>query len=87
MNALEGLTACAGNRRVTNTLQDPKAGHLEESPSTIRVTPILTGRFSRVDYTWGYRGRPQEGSLLVRLDSNDPDDQDELAADGVDSRA
>ena len=33
--------------------------------STATVTPVLGGRFIRVDYTWGYQGRPQEGSLLV----------------------
>ena len=33
------------------------------------MTPVLGGRFVRVDYTWGYQGQPQEGSLLVGFDS------------------
>lgn len=36
-----------------------------ESPSTAVITPLLGGRFARLDYTWSYRGSPQEGSLLV----------------------
>ena len=65
MNPIEVLTTIAGNWRGTNTLQDPKTGQAEESPSTVTVTPVLRGRFVRVDYTWGYQGGPQEGSLLV----------------------
>jgi hypothetical protein len=48
-----------------DTLQDPNTGKPEGSPSTVTVTPVLAGRFIRVDYTWSYRGEPQEGSLLV----------------------
>src|SRR5262245_11560197 len=68
MNALEGLTTCAGTWRGTNTLQDPNTGRPEESPSTLTITPVLGGRFVHLDYTWGYQGRPQEGSLLVGFD-------------------
>jgi len=68
MNALERLTACAGSWRGTNTLQDPNTGKPEESPSTVAVTPVLAGRFIRLDYTWGHQGKPQEGSLLVGFD-------------------
>ena len=32
------------------------------------MTPVLGGRFVRLDYTWGYQGKPQEGSLLVGFD-------------------
>src|SRR5262249_1570333 len=67
-NALEGLTACAGSWRGTNTLQDANTGKPEASPSTVTVTPVLAGRFIRLDYTWGYQGKPQEGSLLVGFD-------------------
>ena len=35
---------------------------------TLSVTPVLGGRFIRVDYTWGYQGKPQEGALLVGFD-------------------
>jgi hypothetical protein len=69
MSALDGLIAHAGSWRGTNTLQDPGSGKPEESPSALTVTPVLGGRFVRVDYTWGYRGESQEGSLLVGLDA------------------
>jgi hypothetical protein len=32
------------------------------------VTPVLGGRFVRLDYTWGCQGKPQEGSLLLGFD-------------------
>jgi hypothetical protein len=65
MSTLDGLIAHAGSWRGTNTLHDPGSGKPEESPSALTVTPVLGGRFVRVDYTRGYRGEPQEGSLLV----------------------
>ena len=65
---LEALTTRAGSWRGTNTLQDPNTGRPEESPSTLNVTPVLGGRFVRLDYTWGYQGQPQEGSLPVGFD-------------------
>ena len=68
MNPVDALAAVAGNWRGTNTLQDPNTGKPEESPSTVTVTPVLGGRFVRLDYTWGYQGKPQEGSLLVGFD-------------------
>ena len=68
MNAIERVAALAGNWQGTNTLQDPDTGKPEESPSRLTVTPVLGGRFVRVDYTWGYQGQPQEGSLLVGFD-------------------
>ena len=68
MNPVEALTAAAGQWSGTNTLQDPNTGKPEESPSTVTVTPVLGGRFVRLDYTWGYQGKPQEGSLLVGFD-------------------
>lgn len=37
----------------------------EESQSSMTVTPLLGGKFVRLDYTWAYQGAPQEGSLLV----------------------
>ena len=65
MSALEGLAACAGRWRGTSTLQDPMSGKPDESPSEMTVTPVLGGRFVRLDYTWAYQGAAQEGSLLV----------------------
>jgi hypothetical protein len=68
VNPVEALTAVAGQWSGTNTLQDPNTGKPEDSPSTVTVTPILNGRLVRLDYTWGYQGKPQEGSLLVGFD-------------------
>jgi hypothetical protein len=65
MNALDGLAACAGHWQGTSTLQDPHTGAPDESPSTASVTPLIGGRFVRIDYTWSYRGEPQEGGLLI----------------------
>ena len=67
MRGLDGLIACAGTWRGTSTLQDPHSGLDDESASTATVTPVLGGRFVRIDYTWSYGGKPQEGSLLVGL--------------------
>jgi hypothetical protein len=64
MSALEWLAARAGNWRGTNRLNDPHTRAAEESPATASVTPVLGGRFIRFNYTWGYQGSPQEGSLL-----------------------
>src|SRR3954447_22519485 len=68
MNPVEALAACAGGWHGANTLQDPNTGQPEESPSTVTVTQVLGCRFVRLDYTWGYQGKPQEGSLLVGFD-------------------
>jgi hypothetical protein len=68
MNGIDGLVACAGNWRGTNPLHDPTSGRPDETPSELSVTPVLGGRFLRLDYTWTYRGSPQEGSLLVGFD-------------------
>lgn len=65
MSALEGLAACAGQWQGTSTLEDPHSGIADESPSTATVAPVLGGRFVRIDYTWSYGGKPQEGSLLL----------------------
>lgn len=67
MNALDGLAACAGRWQGTSTLEDPHSGIADESASTAAVTPVLDGRFVRIDYTWSYQGKPQEGSLLVGM--------------------
>jgi hypothetical protein len=65
MSALDGLIACEGRWQGTSTLKDPHSGTDDTSPSTATVTPVLGGRFVRVDYTWSYGNKPQEGSLLI----------------------
>ena len=68
MNPVETLIARAGAWRGSNTLHDPVTGQPEESPSTLVVTPVLGGRFVRLDSTWSHQGTPQEGSLLIGFD-------------------
>ena len=67
MSSLDALAACAGRWQGTSTLQDPMSGIADESASTAVVTPVLGGRFVRIDYTWSYGGDAQEGSLLAGL--------------------
>jgi hypothetical protein len=68
MSVLHGLTACAGAWRGKNTLHDSNAGRPDESTSELSVTPVLGGKFMRLDYTWAHQGEPQEGSLLLGFD-------------------
>lgn len=81
MSALDGLIACTGSWRGTSTLQDPHAGIAEESPATANVTPVAQGRFVRLDYTWEYQGKPQDGSLLIGFDPK----ADKVSAHWIDS--
>jgi hypothetical protein len=65
MNLLDGLKASTGSWRGTSTLQDPHAGVADKSSSTATVSLDPDG--VRLDYTWSYRGKPQEGSILFGL--------------------
>lgn len=69
MSGLQALARCAGTWLGTNRLHDPHTNAPQDSPSTLTVTPILHGRFLRVDYTWVYDGAPQEGTLLIGYES------------------
>ncbi len=62
---LDKLVACAGIWKGVNTLQDPNTGQPEASPSTAIVSPILDGRFVRLEYTWAHHGTAQAGELLI----------------------
>ena len=68
MDILETVASCAGTWRGANVLQDPHSGGAAESASAATVTPIVGRRFVRIDYTWAYDGKPQEGSLLIGAD-------------------
>jgi hypothetical protein len=70
MGVPEGLTRIAGAWRGTNVLRDPHMGVADDSSSTATVTPVLGERFLRIDYTWSYQSKPQEGSMLIACDSN-----------------
>jgi hypothetical protein len=67
MNPLDALSACASSWRGTNTLQDPHTWVAAESPSTAAVSPAPGG--VRLDYTWSYQGKPQQGSILFGIDT------------------
>ncbi len=49
-------------------LRNPGAA-VDVSGSALMVLPVLNGGFLRLDYTWSYRDLPQEGSLLLGIDS------------------
>jgi hypothetical protein len=65
MTALEQLLACAGKWHGTNRLHDPNTQQPEDTPSTLVITPVLDGRFVRLEYTWRWQGQPQSGAMLV----------------------
>lgn len=73
MGALDALGALAGSWRATYQLRgDPSFD--SDTPSRALVTPILGGRFVRIDYTWDeddflQEHGPQEGVLLVGHES------------------
>ncbi|MEZ4728242.1 MAG: DUF1579 family protein [Caldilineaceae bacterium] len=69
MDTLSALVACRGQWRGNNTLQDPETGQPAVSAATATVTPLLDGRFVRLDYTWHYGDTPQAGSLLIGHDT------------------
>jgi hypothetical protein len=81
MSIFDALSACAGSWRGTSTLQDPHNNISDESPSDLTVTPVLGGRFVRLDYTWSYQGKPQEGSMLIGFDKG----ADTVTAHWIDS--
>lgn len=62
---LDRLIASAGSWQGTSTLQDPGRLEPETTASSLTITPMLGGRFVRLDYTWSYKGTPQAGSILV----------------------
>lgn len=65
MTAIERLLTCEGQWRGTNRLQVSEADPPDDSPSTAIVTPVLNGRFVRIDQTWAWREKPQAGSFLI----------------------
>lgn len=65
MGTMKRLAAMAGCWQGSNRLYDPFSGKPEDSASSVVLTPLLGGRFIRLDYDWSYRGARQEGSLLI----------------------
>lgn len=70
MASLDQLLACAGEWRGVNRLYESPDGPADESPSRVMITPVLGGRFVRVDQWWSREGVEQEGSLLIGHDPN-----------------
>ena len=81
MTGLEEIKQAAGKWHGASTLQDPHTGNPDESASQLIVTPLLGGRFVRLDYTWSYQGAEQEGSLLIGYHPK----SDELSGHWIDS--
>lgn len=65
MSGLDTLIGLAGKWQGHNQLWLPPAETPYESPSTASITPVIRGKFVRIDYTWVFEGEPQEGLLLV----------------------
>ena len=65
MSIVERLTQHAGAWDGRTRLTDPERNTDDESDSTLAIAPVVGGRFVRIDYTWAYQGRPQEGIMLV----------------------
>lgn len=69
MAGLEALAAQAGEWKATYQLRGDPSFECD-TPTSATVSPILGGRFVRIDYTWDENDflkekGPQEGSLLV----------------------
>jgi hypothetical protein len=65
MEALESLlAAAAGSWSGSSTLKlGPDLADTSDSEASF--TSMLGGWFARLDYSWSFEGKPQEGSLLV----------------------
>ncbi len=62
--SLETWCGLTGAWRATYSLRgDPSFDG--DSPSDAVVTPLLGGRFVRIDYTWSDRGKAQAGEMLI----------------------
>ena len=72
MQNLDALKSTAGEWSGESTLFHPP-GKTETSPSSVVVTPVVGGRFARVDYTWATGGEAQEGSMLVGCEETSGD--------------
>lgn len=69
-NPIQILSSSAGNWHGSYRLYvDPK-GPPDESGSSLAITPLLRGSFIRIDQTWAFQGKPQEGSMLVGFDED-----------------
>lgn len=68
MDRFSSLLQCAGAWEGVNRLYLAPEDPVDESATTLRITPLLHDTFVRVDQTWSWQGKPQEGSLLIGCD-------------------
>lgn len=65
MDNLAFLHDLAGDWNGTNSLWLEPGDPPMESPATALVALVGRGKFVRIDYTWRYKDKPQEGSWLI----------------------
>jgi hypothetical protein len=68
MDAFSSLIGLTGRWRGTYRLILEPGSPPRESQTTAVVAPVAGGRFARIDYTWGDRDKPEDGSVLFGRD-------------------
>jgi hypothetical protein len=68
MTTLDVLFSLGGTWRSTYRLFLSPSDPAYECPSEASIKPLARGRFAQIDYTWAFKGDPQQGSLIVGLD-------------------
>ena len=66
--SLDGFLVASGNWRGTSTLTDPQNGLDDTCASTATAGPALQETFVRITYAWEYRGKAQEGLIMIAHD-------------------
>ncbi len=73
MNERAKLTELVGRWSGVNRLWVMPGDPVRESETSASVAVAARGALASITYTWAYEGKPQEGVLMVRTES-DPDD-------------
>jgi hypothetical protein len=68
MDAFSSLIGLTGRWRGKYRLIVEPDQPARESESTAVVAPVAGGRFARIDYVWGDRDKPEDGSILFGRD-------------------
>jgi hypothetical protein len=71
MSGFDALSKLARSWKGDNKLWLPPAETPYESQSVASITPLIRGKFVRIDYTWAFEGEPQEGSLLCGYETQE----------------
>jgi len=69
--SLHSLFALSGTWTGTSRLWMSPSAPMRESSSVATITPVVRGRFVRIDYSWAIDGEAQEGMLLFGRDAKD----------------